>query len=84
VSTSAGGSVVAIGLDGKVVPGWPVRLKRAGSEFWYGKVGPDGTVFVDAYEPEPRLRRCPEAMSLTTLALRPDGSVRYRVTLVDP
>ena len=83
-SKSTGGSVLAIGLDGKVVPGWPVRLKRAGSEFWYGKVGPDGTVFVDAYEPEPKLRQCPEAMSLTTLALRPDSTIRYRVTLVDP
>ena len=86
-SKSTGGSILAIGLDGNVVPGWPVQLKRAGSEFWYGTVGPDGTVFVDAYEPEPEVNRtdsCAEPASLTALAIRPDSTVRYRVTLIDP
>jgi hypothetical protein len=86
-SKAGGGSVLAIGLDGKVVPGWPVSLKRSGSAFWHGSVGPDGSVFVDAYEPEPKVKRtdaCFEPASLTMLAIRPDSTVRYRVTLVDP
>jgi hypothetical protein len=78
-TTSAGGSVVAIGQDGGVVAGWPVGLKRAGSEFWSVVVAPDGTAFALAIEPEPN-----GSHSATILAIGPDSTVFYTATVVEP
>lgn len=51
-SAGTGGSIVAVGTDGVVKAGWPVVLRRAGAEFESVVVGPDGTVFALAIEPE--------------------------------
>ncbi len=40
---TVGGSLVAVGSDGRVRRGWPVELKRPGGEFWSVVVGSDGT-----------------------------------------
>src|SRR3954470_119877 len=47
-----GGSLVAVGADGRVRAGWPVGLKRPGSAFWAMAAGPDGTTYALAIEPE--------------------------------
>ena len=78
-TTSTGGTVVAVGSDGRVVAGWPVGLRRAGSAFWSVVVGPDGTVYALAIEPEPGDRS-----SATILGIAPDSTVRYTTTIVDP
>jgi hypothetical protein len=75
----AGGSLVAIGPDGRVRPGWPVVLTRPGAEFWSVVVGSDRTVYALAIEPE-----AGERSSATILAIGPDGRVRHRVTVVEP
>ena len=77
-SKSAGGSVVAVGQDGRVVAGWPVSLKRAGSEVWSAVVGPDGNAYALAIEPEPN-----NGHSATILALAPDSTVLYTKTIID-
>ena len=74
-----GGSLVAIGADGRVRPGWPVGLKRAGSEFWAIAVGSDGTTFALAVEPESGGKS-----SATVLSLSPDSTVRWSTTVVNP
>jgi hypothetical protein len=74
-----GGSLVAIGPDGRVLPGWPIHLVGRGSEFWSVVVGSDGTVFALAVEPS-----VGGATSATLLAIAKDGTVRWRSTLVDP
>ena len=74
-----GGSLVAIGPDGRVRPGWPVVLTRPGAEFWSVVVGSDGTAYALAIEPE-----AGERSSATILAIGPEGRVRYRVTVVEP
>ena len=76
---SAGGSLLALGRDGRVREGWPVGLRRTGSEFWSVAVGDDGTVYALALEPEPS-----GTSSATVLGIAPDSTVRYTVTLVDP
>ncbi len=78
-STKVGSSVVAIGPDGRVRPGWPVELKRPGAEFWSVVVGSDGSVYALAMEPETGNR-----YSATILAIAPDGTVLYRTTIIDP
>jgi hypothetical protein len=78
-STSTGGSIVAVGQDGRVVAGWPVRLKRAGSEVWSAVVAPDGNAYVLAVESEPN-----NGHSATILALAPDSTVLYTTTIIDP
>ena len=75
-SSSLGGSIVAIGRDGTVRPGWPVGLRRAGSVFSSVSIGHDGTVFAVAVERETNGR------SVTVLGIEPDSSVRYRTTIV--
>lgn len=77
-SAKAGGELVAIGRDGAMVAGWPVKLLRANAGFWDVSVGPDGTVYALAAEPESG------GASMTLLAFAPDSSVRWRVTLVEP
>lgn len=77
--TTVGGRLLAVGLDSQVRPGWPVGLLRPGSEFWSVVVGPDGTVYALAIEPESGGRS-----SATILAIAPDTTVRYRTTIVEP
>jgi hypothetical protein len=76
---TTGGSLVAIGPDGRVRPGWPIVLKRPGAAFWSVVIGPDGTAYALAVEPEGGGR-----YSATILAIAEDGTVRYRTTLVEP
>jgi hypothetical protein len=71
-----GGSLVAIGRDGRVRPGWPVVL---GAEVWSVVVSADGTAYALAIEPE-----AGGESSATIVAIDPDGSVGYRTTVVDP
>ncbi len=78
-SDSGGGSVVAIGPDGRVIDGWPVTLTRRGSEFWSVVVGVDGTAYAMAIEPEPN-----GSHSATILAIAPDSDILYNVTIVEP
>jgi hypothetical protein len=73
-----GGSVVAIGPDGAVRPGWPVVLPDAGSVFRSVVVGQDGTAYAVA------LDRLTEPTTATILAIDPDGTIRYRVPVVAP
>ncbi|MEO8570751.1 MAG: hypothetical protein ABI553_03540 [Chloroflexota bacterium] len=75
---STGGSIVAIGADGHVLAGWPVRLTRAGSQFASITVAPDGGVWALAIEPESR------GYSATVLSIAADSSIRYSTTLVQP
>jgi hypothetical protein len=76
---SVGGSLVAVGLDGRVRPGWPVELKRPGAEFWSVVVGSDGTAYALAIEPESG-----NTFSATILAIAPDSTVRYVSTIIEP
>jgi hypothetical protein len=74
----AGGIITAVGPDGRVVDGWPVTLQRAGSSFQAVVVGPDGTIWATASEPEA------DGLSVTLVALEPDSSVRYKLTVAEP
>jgi hypothetical protein len=77
-STSGGGSIVAIGTDGRVRAGWPVGLKRAGSAFWSVVVNPAGGVWALAIEPET------PGHSATILSIANDSTVRFATTVVEP
>jgi hypothetical protein len=77
-STSGGGSIVAIGTDGRVRAGWPVGLKRAGSAFWSVVVNPAGGVWALAIEPET------PGHSATILSIANDSTVRFATTIVEP
>ena len=74
-----GGAIVAVGTDGRIRRGWPVELKRAGSEFWSVVVGADGTAYALAIEPESGGRS-----SASVLAIAPDSTVAYATTIIDP
>jgi hypothetical protein len=74
-----GGRLVSIGANGEPLPGWPVTLSRPGSELWLVVVGPDGTAFALAIEPETG-----GASSATILAIAPDSTVIYATTIVEP
>ena len=76
---TVGGSIVAVGPDGRVRAGWPVELRRPGAEFWSVVVGSDGTAYALAIEPEPG-----DASSASILAIAPDSTVLYRTTIIDP
>ena len=76
---TVGGSIVAVGPDGRVRPGWPVVLKRPGSEFWSVVVGSDGAVYGLAVEPESG-----DTSSASILAIAPDSTVRYTSTIIEP
>lgn len=78
-SMTVGGSLVAVGRDGRVVPGWPVELTRPGSEFWSVIVGPDGTAHALAIEPEAGGRS-----SATILAIAADSDVIWTRTIIEP
>jgi hypothetical protein len=77
--SSRGGSLVAVGPDGRVRAGWPVGLKRAGAEFWSIAVGPDKTVYAIAYEPA-----AGGTSTATVLAIAPDSTIVYRTTIIAP
>ena len=78
-NSSVGGSLVAVGPNGRVRAGWPVGLKRAGAEFWKVEVGPDGTVYALAYEPG-----AGGTSTATLLAIAPDSAILYRTTIIAP
>ncbi len=75
---SSGGSLFAIGPNGKVRPGWPVGLRRAGSMFWSVTVNPSGGVWALAIEPERN------SASATILSIANDSTVRFATTIVQP
>ncbi len=74
-----GGSLVAVGPDGQVRPGWPVELTRPGAEFWSVIVGSDGTAYALAIEPETG-----DASSASILAIAPDSTVLSTTTIIEP
>lgn len=78
-NSSVGGRLLAVDLDGQTRPGWPVELRRAGSEFWSVVVGFDGTAYALAIEPE-----AGGSSSATILAIAPDSTVNYATTIIDP
>ena len=78
-SASAGGSVVAIDQDGRVVDGWPVNLKRPGAEFWSVVVGQNSTAYVLAIEPEPN-----GSYSATIVAISEKSTTDYTATIIEP
>jgi putative zinc finger protein len=77
--STAGGSVVAIDQNGRVVDGWPVGLRRPGAQFWSVIVGADGTAYVLAIEPEPN-----GSHSATILSVAPNSTVDYTATIIEP
>ena len=76
---SVGGSLAAVGPDGRVPAGWPVELKRPGSEFWSVVVGSDGIAYALAIEPETR-----STSSATILAIASDSTVLWTTTVIEP
>lgn len=76
---AVGGSLVAVGPDGRLRPGWPVELKRPGAEFWSVVVGSDGTVYALAIEPE-----AGDDSSASILAIAPDSTVLSITTIIEP
>ena len=76
---STGGSLVAVGPDGRVRPGWPVRLKRPGAEFWSVVVGSAGTIHALVIEPE-----ADGKSSASILAIAPDSTVLATTTIIEP
>ncbi|MEA2632124.1 MAG: hypothetical protein QOE66_2343, partial [Chloroflexota bacterium] len=72
-----GGSIVAIGIDGRVRPGWPVRLP-ARATFWSAIVRPDGSV--DALGVASTSGRD----AWTLYRIEPNGTVRQRTPIVTP
>lgn len=87
-SSTSGGQISAIDLDGKMHDGWPVELRRPGAAFVSAILGPDGTLYALVIEPEtyrdPPADSCVASDSATVMAIDPDGQVRYRVTVVEP
>ena len=78
-SSTVGGSLVAVGADARVVPGWPVGLQRPGAEFWSVVVGSGGAAYALAIEPESG-----DKSSASILAIAPDSTVRWTTTIIDP
>jgi hypothetical protein len=73
-----GGTLVAVGADGRPLPGWPMHLARRGSRWWTSAVASDGSAFALAVEPETG-----GSTSATIVAIARDGTVRARTTVVD-
>ncbi len=73
-----GGSLVAIGRDGRAVPGWPMHLARRGAEFWSAAAS-DAIGWALAVEPETG-----GGSSATILAFAADGAVLSRTTVLEP
>jgi outer membrane protein assembly factor BamB len=78
-NATVGGSIVAVGPDGRLRAGWPVELKNPGAEFWSVVVGSDGTVYALAIELETS-----DSSSATILAIAPDSTVIWTTTVVEP
>ncbi len=76
---TVGGSLAAVGADGRVRPGWPVELKRPRAESWSVVVGSDGTAFALAVEPESG-----GTSSASILAIAPDSTVLSITTILEP
>jgi hypothetical protein len=86
-SRTAGGRIAALGTGGRNRPGWPVALLKPGAQFRSIAVGANGTVYALATETERHSdnRYCTVTeSSATILAIRPDGTIRYRLTVMDP
>ena len=77
-SDSAGGTMMAIGMDGQVRKGWPVGLKRAGSMFWSMALAPSGGIWALAIEPES------SGFSATILSIAEDSTILFAATVVEP
>jgi len=77
-SSSVGGSIVAVGPDGRARAGWPVVLRQPYARYWSVVVGPDGTAYALAVEP------ATGGTAATILAIAPDGTIRYRTTVATP
>jgi hypothetical protein len=75
---STGGSIAAVGTNGRVRAGWPVGLKRAGSAFWSVMVNSAGGVWALAIEPET------PGYSATILSIANDSTVGFATTVVRP
>jgi hypothetical protein len=76
-TSKAGGSIIAIGPDGHVLPGWPVTLAGARAGFTSVAVATDGTAYAVAVQPE-----VGGSYSATVLAISPGGTVRWRSVVV--
>jgi hypothetical protein len=76
---TAGGTLLAVGPDTATLAGWPIRLRRAGAEFWSIATGADGTAYALAIELESKA-----TSSATILAITTDSKVAYTTTIVDP
>ncbi len=76
---TTGGTIVAVGLDGRVRAGWPVALQRRGSEFWAIVASSDGTTYALAIEPESST-----TSSASIVAIAPDSTVLWSTTIIDP
>ena len=76
---TVGGSILALGPDGRARPGWPVELRRPGSQFWSVIVGSDGTAYALAIEPESG-----DSSSASILAVAPDSTVLWTTTIIEP
>jgi hypothetical protein len=72
----SGGQVVAVGPDGRVVDGWPVKLTNPAGRWDVVVAGADGTVYATAIESGGR------TSTTTLLAIAPDSEVVWRSTLV--
>lgn len=73
---TSGGQVVAVGPDGRVVDGWPVKLTNPDGRWDVVVAGADGTVYATAVEP------AGARSAITLLAISPDSEVAWRSTLV--
>jgi hypothetical protein len=74
-----GGSIAALDAASRPVEGWPVVLRRPGSQFWSIVVAPDSQAYALAIEPEPN-----GSHSATILSIAPDSTVEYTATVVEP
>jgi hypothetical protein len=72
----SGGQVVAVGPDGRVVDGWPVKLTNPAGRWDVVVAGTDGTVYATAIESGGR------TSTTTLLAIAPDSEVVWRSTVV--
>ncbi len=68
--------VVAVGPDGRVVDGWPVKLTNPAGRWDVVVAGADGTVYATAVEP------AGAGSAITLLAITPDSEVAWRSTLI--
>lgn len=75
----AGGTLVAVGTRGTLVPGWPVWLVKKGAAYWSVVAASTETAFALAVEPERG-----DTTSATILEFALDSVVRWKTTVVQP